>query len=95
MKSLTAPCLCFEEFIYFAEKGDTFFSLQEKFLIPAKKLMSDNPCVKSLKEGVAIYVDASKGKTRLLTPDSDIFDVDTILEKNGLKRLYPFQRVYY
>ena len=93
MKSLTKPCLSFEEFLYFAEHGDTFFSLQELFGVPALKLMRDNPAVEKIEVGTAIYVDASQKNSDILLPD-EIVDVNDLKEKNDTDFIYPFQRLF-
>lgn len=81
-----------EEFIYYAEDGDTLFSLQERFSVPMHELIYDNMLDREIAEGQAIVIKRG-GEVFTLMPDNSV-DAEYLKRKNGLEYLYPFQTLY-
>lgn len=94
MKNCFEMCFGDGAFIYYAERGDTFFTLQEKFLLPAEKIMRDNAHLKKIEEGRAVYIDRNTGATSVLLPETDGADIIKLKEKNPEGVFYPFRRVF-
>ncbi len=85
-----------KKFFYRAEKGDTVFSLSNRFSIPATKLITLNRLVKEIEEGDLLYIESVDGCLYKVKPFdtaksvSEKFCVSEqkILKENGVEYLF-------
>ena len=82
-----------DKFLYAIEEDDSLFAVQEKFLVPMHRLVSDNLLSVKPVFGRYIFIDRTQGETTRLLPDKD-FDFSAASEKNGSNIFYPFQLIY-
>lgn len=85
-----------KKFFYRAEKGDTVFSLSNRFSVPPTKLISLNRLCREISEGDLLYIESAEGCLYKVKPFdtaksvSEKFCVseEKILKDNGVEYLF-------
>lgn len=82
-----------DKFLYAVEEDDSLYTVQEKFLVPIHRIVSDNRLSEKPVFGRYIFIDRTQGETIRLLPDKDL-DLSAAIEKNDQNTFYPFQLIY-